>query len=124
MPVTCVSFALGGQSDAAYFFRHLSENRNLSEEFSFWLSRASKHSSASSYVRNQSRLRSDFRALTDPKMPGHRRLPPDANKILKHGRTRNTNLCDDDTTPTEGNIVADLDEVIETRAGANHCVSR
>ena len=66
----------------------------------------------------------DLRALTDPKMPGHRRLPPDANEILKHGRTRNTDLCDDDTTPAEDDIVADLHEVIETRAGADHRVSR
>jgi hypothetical protein len=45
------------------------------------------------------RLRSDLRTLTDPKMPGHGRLPPDADEILKHGLTRNTDLCDDDTTP-------------------------
>jgi hypothetical protein len=33
-------------------------------------------------------------------------------------------LCDDDTTPAEDNIVANLHEVIETGAGADHRVSR
>jgi hypothetical protein len=64
--------------------RYLSEHRNLSENFSFWLSRASKHSSASSYVRSQARLRPDFRALPDPQMPGHSRLSSDANEIFEH----------------------------------------
>ena len=64
---------------------HLLERSNLPEEISFWLSRAAKHYSAWIHIRNDTRLRSDLRALTDPKMPSHSRLPPDANEILKHG---------------------------------------
>ena len=81
-PITC-RFSI--QTVLSFFLCHLLEHRNLSEEFSFWLSGASKHSGASSYVRNQARLRCDFGALPDPKMPGHGCLPPDANEILKHG---------------------------------------
>ena len=55
------------------------------KKFVFWLSRAAKHFSAWIQIRNDARLRYDLRALTDPKMPGHGRLPPDANEILKHG---------------------------------------
>ena len=96
----------------------------MPEEISFWLSRASKHFRAWSDIRNDASLRSDLRTSANPKMPGHARLPPDADEILKHGRTRNTDLCDDDTTPAEDNIVADLHEVIETGASADHRVSR
>ena len=119
--------ALNDLTDSAvlsFSLCHLLERGNLSEEFSFWLRRASKHFSAWSHIRNDAGLRSDLRTLADPKMPGHGRLPPDADEILKHGRTRNTDLCDDDTTPAEDDIVADLDEVIETRAGADHRVPR
>ena len=72
---------------AVLFFSlcHLLERGNLPEEISFWLSRAAKHYSAWIHIRNDTRLRSDLRALTDPKMPSHSRLPPDANEILKHG---------------------------------------
>jgi hypothetical protein len=57
----------------------------LSEEVPYWLCRASKHFGAWYDIRNDARLRSDFRTLTDPKMPGHSRLPPDADEIFKHG---------------------------------------
>src|SRR6516162_6259723 len=77
---------------------HPFERGNLSEENCLWLSRASKHLGAWSQIRNNARLRSDLRTLTDPKMPGHRCLPSDAHKILKHGRTRNTDLGDYHTT--------------------------
>ena len=64
---------------------HPFESGYLSEEDCLWLSRASKHLGAWSQIRNNASLRSDLRTLTDPKMPGHRRLPPDADKILEHG---------------------------------------
>ena len=64
---------------------HPFESGYLSEEDSLWLGRASKHLGAWSQIRNNASLRSDLRTLTDPKMPGHRRLPPDADKILEHG---------------------------------------
>src|SRR6476620_8970417 len=111
---------------AVLFFSlcHPLERGNLSEELSFWLRRASKHFSACSHVRNDAGLRTDLRILADPQMPSHGRLTPDANEILKHGRTRNTDLRDDNTTPAEDDIVADLDEVIEPRASADHRVPR
>jgi len=102
---------------------HLLEHSNLPEEVSYGLSRASKNFSVRSDIRNDARLRSDLRTLTDPKMPGHSCLPADTDEIFKHGRTRNTDLCDDDTTPAEDNIVADLHEVIDTGASADHRVS-
>ena len=73
------------QAVLSFSLCHLLERGNLPEEVSFWLSRAAKHFSAWIHIRNDARLRSDLRALTDPKMPGHSRLPPDANEILKHG---------------------------------------
>jgi hypothetical protein len=64
---------------------HLFERGDLSEKVFYRLGRVSKYFGARSRIRNDARLRSDLRALTDPKMPGHGRLPPDADKILKHG---------------------------------------
>jgi len=64
---------------------HPPERRNLSEEIHFWLSWASKHFNPWSHIRNNARLRSDFRAMTNPKMPGHGRLPSDTDEIPKHG---------------------------------------
>jgi len=57
----------------------------LSEEVSYRLCRASKHDGAWNYIRNDARLRADSGTLTDPKMPGHSRLPPDADEIFQHG---------------------------------------
>jgi hypothetical protein len=55
-------------------------------------------------------------------MSSHGCLTPDADEILKHCRTRNTDLGYDDATPTKYNIVADLHQVIETRTSTDHCV--
>src|SRR5258708_38181402 len=55
-------------------------------------------------------------------MSGHGGLTPDANEILKHCRTGNTNLGYDDATPAEDNIVADLHQIIETRTSTDHRV--
>jgi hypothetical protein len=55
-------------------------------------------------------------------MPSHRCLTPDADEILEHCRTRNTDLGYDDATPPKYNIVADLQQVIETRTSADHRV--
>jgi hypothetical protein len=49
------------------------------------LSRTSKNFDARVQIRHHARLRPDFGGLTDPKMPGHSRLPPNPNEILKHG---------------------------------------
>jgi hypothetical protein len=57
----------------------------LSEKVLYWLSRASKNSRAWNDIRNDASLRSDICTFTDPKMPSHSRLPPDPDKILKHG---------------------------------------
>jgi hypothetical protein len=77
--------ALAVQAVLFFSLYHPLEHGNLSEEISFCLSRAAKHFRACIHIRNDARLRSDLRALTDPKMSGHSRLPPDANEILKHG---------------------------------------
>jgi hypothetical protein len=57
-------------------------------------------------------------------MPSHGRLAANLHEIPEHCRTGNVNLSHDDTTPTKNSVVADLDQVIETRTGADHCVSR
>ena len=81
-PITC-RFSI--QTVLSFFLCHLLERGNLSEKVFYWLSRASKHSCAWSNIRNDASLRSDLRTFTNPKMPGHGRLPPDADEILKHG---------------------------------------
>jgi hypothetical protein len=77
--------ALAVQAVLSFSPCHLLEHRNLSEEVSFWLSRASKNFSAWSHIRNDARLRSDLRTLTDPKMSDHSCLTPDTDEIFKHG---------------------------------------
>jgi hypothetical protein len=57
-------------------------------------------------------------------MPSHGCLTPDADEVLKHCRTRNTNLGYDDATPAEDNVVADLHQIIETGTSTDHGVSR
>jgi hypothetical protein len=66
---------------------HPLEHDNLSKEISFRLSRASKHFCAWSHVRNDPRLRSDFRTLTDPKMPAIAACPPTLRWPLSHDQT-------------------------------------
>jgi hypothetical protein len=61
-------------SVSSFSLRDLLERGDLSEEVFYRLGRASKHFGARSRIRNDARLRSDLRALTDPKMPGHGRL--------------------------------------------------
>ena len=78
------SHAALAQAVLSFSLYHPLEHGNLSEEISFCLSRAAKHFRACIHIRNDARLRSDLRALTDPKMSGHCRLSPDANEILKH----------------------------------------
>ena len=53
-------------------------------------------------------------------MSGHGCLAPDPDVILQHCRAGNTDLGDDDATPTECDVVADLHQVIETRTGTDH----
>jgi hypothetical protein len=77
--------ALAVQAFLLISLYHPLEHGNLSEKIYFCLSWATKHFGAWIYVRNDARLRPDLRALPDPKMPGHSRLPPDANEIFKHG---------------------------------------
>jgi hypothetical protein len=62
------------------------------------------------------------RPSPNPKMSSHGCLTPDADEILKHCRTRNTDLGNNDATPPKYNIVADLHQVIETRTSTDHYV--
>jgi hypothetical protein len=57
-------------------------------------------------------------------MPVYSRLSADLHKVPKDRRTRNAHLRHDDAAPTEADIMADLDEVIETRASTDHRISR
>src|SRR5229473_5055856 len=75
--------ALAVQGALSFSLCHPLEHDNLSKEVSFRLSRAPKHFSAWNQIRHDARLRSDSRTLTDPKMPGHRRLPADADEIFQ-----------------------------------------
>ena len=67
------------------FLCHLLERGNLSERVFNWLCRASEHCRAWSDIRNDASLRPDRRTFSNPKMPGHGRLPSDPDEILKHG---------------------------------------
>jgi hypothetical protein len=51
-------------------------------------------------------------------------LPPHLDEILEDSRARNPDLSYDDATPAQDNIVSDLNQVIETRAGADYCIVR
>ena len=64
---------------------HLLERCDLSERIAFWLHGAAKHLRAWNHIRNDARLSADLRALTDPKMPGHCRLPAPADEIFRYG---------------------------------------
>src|SRR5262249_14262004 len=86
----------------------LFEGGKLSEEVPLWLRRASKHFGAWGHIRHYACLRSNLCTLTDPNMASHTGLSPDADKILKHGGTRNADLSDNDTTSAEDHVVADL----------------
>ena len=101
---------------------HLFEHGNLTKEVLLWLGRASEHRRTRGRIRNDAGLRSYHRAFTNPKVAGHGRLTTDADEILQHRRTRNTDLGDNDATPAEDHVVADLHQIIETRAGADHRV--
>ena len=72
-------------SGAIALLCHLLERGNLSEKVFNWLRRAAKHCRAWSDIRNDASLRPDLCALSNPKMSGHGRLPPDPDEILKHG---------------------------------------
>jgi hypothetical protein len=69
----------------SFSLNHPLERGNLPEEILLGLGRASEHGRARGRIRHNAGLRSYHRTLPNPEMPGHRRLPPDADVILKHG---------------------------------------
>src|SRR4029077_8476793 len=103
---------------------HFRERSNLPEEVLYGLSWTSKQFGTWSHIRHDARLCPDLRAFADPKMPSQARLPSHTNEVPEHGRTRNTDLRDDDAAPAQHNIVADLHQVIEPGASADHRVLR
>ena len=102
----------------------LRERGNLPEEVLYRLSRASEHFGTWSHVRHDTRLGTDLCAVTDLKMPSQARLAPHPDEVPKHGRTRNADLRDDDAAPAQHNIVADLNQIIETRSSSDYRVLR
>src|SRR6476619_5925207 len=100
------------------------KSSHLSEEISFWLRRRSNHVYTCRHAPHDASLRSDPRAAANPEMSIQGGLPPDLDEILKDGRTRNRSLGYDDAAPAEDNVVSNLHKIIETRAGANHRISR
>jgi len=100
------------------------KSSHLSEEISFWLRRRSNHVYTCRHAPHDASLRSDPRAAANGEMSIQGGLPPDLDEILKGGRTRNGGLGYDNATPAEDNVVSNLHKIIETRAGANHRISR
>ena len=75
-------------------------------------------------VCNDPSLRRDLRCRADREMTGQSGLATDADEIAKLGRARNAHLGNDQTMPSNSDIMGDLDEVIDFRALANDRVAR
>ena len=96
---------------------------HLAKEIVPRLRRAAQQDPAAD-VRDDPRLGADLPATTDAQVPRHRGLAADLDEILEHGRSGDPYLGHDDAAASQLNIVADLDQVIEARAGANDRVPR
>jgi hypothetical protein len=55
-------------------------------------------------------------------MAGHSRLTPDLYEVFQHRRSRDADLRDYDATASEPYIVANLNKIVEPRAGTNYGV--
>src|SRR3954451_7344267 len=55
-------------------------------------------------------------------MPGHAHLAANQDKITERRRSRNTGLRNDDAMAPDRNVVADLNQVVDFRAFADHSV--
>src|SRR3954469_11710241 len=77
---------------------------DLSEEFSFALSRRSNDIHTGGHVPHNASLRPNPGAAANPKMSSQAGLAPNLNEILKDGRTRNGGLGYDNATPAEDNV--------------------
>src|SRR6516225_7783054 len=89
----CSSISEGGHAVAArkvqailcLFLCHFRERGNLPEEVLYRLSRASEHLGAWGHIRHDACLGSDFRAVTDAKMPGQARLASNTDEVPQRG---------------------------------------
>ena len=86
----------------------------LPEEFHSRLRGTAEQHCTGRYIGNHPRLCANLRALSDPQVPRHGSLPADLNEILKDRGARNPNLGDNDAAASQADIMADLDEIIET----------
>src|SRR5690606_14720162 len=88
-----------------------------------WLRRTSEHLPSGLDIGHHAGLRADLRTFSDVQVPRHRGLPSDAYEILQHGRSRNSDLRDNHAAAADHDIVADLHEIIESRARADHGIA-
>ena len=95
---------------------HPLQGRHLAEELGAGLRRASQQDGARGSVRNDPSLGADLRAPADAQMPRHGRLAADLDEILEYRRAGDAYLSDDDAAAADADIVADLHQIIETRA--------
>jgi hypothetical protein len=105
-------FQLQPEERLLRFPRDHFQSGHLSKKFLLWLRRAAEHPAAWRHVCNDASLCSNLSACSDPQMPGHRCLSTDLDEIAKDCGTRNADLGDDYTTPSEHNVVTDLHQII------------
>jgi hypothetical protein len=100
------------------------QHGDLTEEFLARLGGAAQQQRTRRRIGDDPCLRADLRALTDAQMSSHCSLAADLNEILQYCGTGDPNLCDDDAATSQTDIVSDLNQIIEPRAGTDDGVMR
>ena len=93
--------------------------RDLPEEVVTRLCGRPQHDGAGGKIAHQPGLSSDSGSGPDVQVIGDRRLPAHLHEVAQDGRTADSNLGGDHAALPNSDIAAELDEVIDARAGSD-----
>ena len=100
-------------------FRQLLGGEDLAFHLPVWLGGIAKPFFAVWNVVHHAGLGGDGDLVADLQVAGQTDLPGQCDEIAELGAARNASLRDDETVFADGDVVGDLDEVIDLRAPAN-----
>src|SRR5439155_24199182 len=107
---------------AVLFLRKALKNRDLFHERSYRHRPAAANGFAGRNIRHQPGLGGDARAIADRQMAGETGLPSYHDKIAEFGAAGDPDLSGQDAAPAEHDIVPDLYQIIDHRAGPDHLI--
>src|SRR5258708_1471337 len=102
------------------FLRQLAKRGFTPREFSERNGRSPHDFLAVGHVGEHGTLRRNLHAVTNGEVTGETRLSCHHYIVAEHGGAGNSDLRDEETVPTDTDVVADLHEVVDLRSFADH----